>query len=267
MEPRPSGTVTFLFTDIEGSTRRWEAEPSVMEAAAESDMTTCSGRWWRRMVDGSSSTPATGSVRRSRSSQAALTATVEAQRRLTIPVRMGIATGEATVRGGDYFGPALNRTARVMSAGHGGQVLVAASTAALLDGEGLVDLGEHGLRVFRARTGCTRPVQKDCGDEFPPLRTLDANLGNLPAPLTSFVGREVELGEVVAAVREHRPGDAHGSGRCWQGHRALPSRAAARLTPEFRDGVWLVELAAVGDSGAVPDAVANALAVTPAAGT
>ncbi len=177
---------------------------------------------------------------------------------------MGIATGEASARGDDYFGPALNRTARVMSAGHGGQVLVAASSAALLDGEDLLDLGEHQLRDLSGSHRLYRARAEGLRREFPPVRTLDAALGNLPAQATSFVGRHVELAQVVAAVRERRLVTLTGVGGV--GKTRLAVQAGAQLVPEFPDGVWLVEFAAVGDPGAVPDAVANTLAVTPAPG-
>src|SRR5213593_1619659 len=111
----PSGTVTFLFTDIEGSTRRWEEEPAAMKVAFAS-------------------------------ARAAVDAAIDAQRELELPVRMGIATGEAERRGDDYFGPPLNRAARVMGAGHGGQILAASSTVALIEGFELVDLGPRRLR-------------------------------------------------------------------------------------------------------------------------
>jgi hypothetical protein len=165
------------------------------------------------------------------SPHAALAAAMDAQRRLTIPVRMGIATGEATVRGGDYFGPALNRTARVMSAGHGGQVLVAASTVALLDGEDLLDLGEHRLRDLSGSQRLYQARAEGLRREFPPLRTLDVTLGNLPVPATSFVGRHVELGQVAAAVRERRVVTLTGVGGV--GKTRLAVQAAGLLVPEF----------------------------------
>ncbi len=121
----PSGVVTFLFTDVEGSTRRWEADADAMRAAlAAHDEVLRS------------------SPRRNLLSNAA----VAAQRALELPVRMGIATGEAELRDGDYFGAVLNRAARVMAAGHGGQILVAESTAGLLTGVDLLDLGRRRLR-------------------------------------------------------------------------------------------------------------------------
>ena len=198
------------------------------------------------------------------SARAAIDAAVEAQQTLGLPVRMGIATGEAERRGDDYFGPVLNRTARVMAAGHGGQILVAASTAAVVSGVDLVDLGEHRLRdlsgvehLFQVRADGLRV-------EFPPLRTLDAVPGNLPVQTTSFVGRDVEVKELAELVRAHRLVTLTGVGGV--GKTRLAVQVAAELAGEFPDGVWLVELAPVGDPAAVPDAVAAALGVTPQAG-
>ena len=157
-------------------------------------------------------------------------------------------------------GPALNRVARVMAAAHGGQILITASTASLLDGVGLVDLGEFRLRDL---SGAHRLFQV-CGDglrsRFPPLRTLDAVPGNLPVPTTSFVGRDREVVELVTAVRNHRLITLSGVGGV--GKTRLAVEVAGELVPEFPDGVWLVELAPVGDPAAVPDAVASALGVT-----
>ena len=103
---------------------------------------------------------------------------------------MGIATGGAELRGDDYFGPALNRAARVMAAGHGGQILVAAATAALVSAQGLVDLGERRLRDLSGAEHLFQVRAEGLGVEFPSLRTLDAVPGNLPVQSTSFVGRE-----------------------------------------------------------------------------
>ena len=155
---------------------------------------------------------------------------------------MGIGTGSAELRGKDYFGPALNRAARVMAAGHGGQILVAAGTAGLVADEVvLVDLGEHSLRdlsgvhrIFQVRAEGLRV-------EFPPLRTLNAVPGNLPVPTSSFVGRAAAIEELVAKVRTARLVTLTGVGGV--GKTRLAVRVAGEMVPEFPDGVWLVELA------------------------
>ena len=198
------------------------------------------------------------------SAGAAVASAIEAQRRLGLPVRMGIATGEAQERDGDYFGPVLNLTARVMAAGHGGQVLLAAASAALVSGVGLADLGEYRLRGL---TGATRIFQvraEGLALEFPPLRTLDAVPGNLSVQTTSFVGREVEVEQLVELVQAHRLVTLTGVGGV--GKTRLALQVAAALTPAFPDGVWLVELGPVGDPLSVPDAVASVLGVTAQAG-
>ena len=198
------------------------------------------------------------------SARAAIDAAVEAQRRLGLPVRMGIATGEAEERDGDYFGPALNRAARVMAAGHGGQILVAASTAALVTRR---RAGRSGRAPAAGPVGCDSLFQvrrEGLGSEFPPLRTVDAVPGNLPVQATSFVGRDVEVKELAELVRAHRLVTLTGVGGV--GKTRLAVQVAAELAAEFPDGVWLVELAPVGDPAAVPDAVATVLGVTPQAG-
>jgi class 3 adenylate cyclase len=141
----PSGVVTFLFTDVEGSTRRWEADAAAMRAAllAHDEVL-------RTAIEGHDgflfSHTGDGVVAAFASPRSAVDAAVDAQRALELPVRMGIATGEAELRDGDYFGTVLNRAARVIAAGHGGQILVADSTAVLLSGIDLVDLGPRRLR-------------------------------------------------------------------------------------------------------------------------
>ncbi len=194
----------------------------------------------------------------------AVAAAVDAQLGLGLPVRMGIGTGTAELRGDDYFGPALNRAARVMAAGHGGQILVANSTAALVAGVGLVDLGERRLRDLSGAEHLFQVRAAGLPATFPPLRTLDAVPGNLAVQSTSFVGREVEVKELCELVRAHRLVTLTGVGGV--GKTRLAVQVAAELTGEFGDGVWLVELAPVGDPAAVPDVVATVLGVTAQAG-
>ena len=152
-------------------------------------------------------------------------------------VRMGINTGEAQERDGDYFGPAVNRSARLMSAGHGGQVLIAAVTAGLVPGLVLRNLGEHQLRDLSS------PMlvwQLGTGD-FPPLRTLDAVPGNLPVQRTSFVGRVDEVKELTALVGTERLVTLTGSGGVGKSRLAL--QVAAEAASAFADGVWFAPLA------------------------
>src|ERR1700742_4377770 len=254
----PSGVVTFLFTDVEGSTRRWEADADAMRVALAAHdevlrkaIETHRGWLFKHTGDGVCAAFA--------SPRSALDAAVAAQRALELPVRMGIATGEAELREADYFGTVLNRAARVMAAGHGGQILLAESTASLLSGVDLLDLGPRRLRdlptpvqVFQVRAAGLRT-------EFPALRALDASPGNLRAAVTSFIGRESEVAEVQAAVKAHRLVTLTGVGGV--GKTRLALEVAARLIDEFPDGVWFFELAAVADPAAVPDAVAAVLGI------
>ena len=194
------------------------------------------------------------------SPKSAVDAAVAAQRELELPVRMGIATGEAELRDGDYFGAVLNRAARVMAAGHGGQILVAESTAGLLGGVDLVNLGPRRLRDVPMPVGVFQVQAAELRAEFPPLRALDTTPGNLRPATTSLIGRESEVAEIEAAVKAHRLVTLTGVGGV--GKTRLAFEVAAHLADEFPDGVWLFELAAVTDPAAVPDAVAAVLGIT-----
>jgi predicted ATPase len=251
--------VTFLFTDVEGSTRRWEADADRMRIALAAHdevlrkAIEAHGGWlFKHTGDGVCAAFA--------SPRSAVDAAVTAQLQLELPVRMGIATGEAELRDGDYFGAVLNRAARVMAAGHGGQILMAESTAGLLSGVDLVDLGPRRLRDLPTAVGLFQVRAAGLRTDFPPLRALDTSPGNLrPAP-TSFIGRESELDELQAAVKAHRLVTLTGVGGV--GKTRLALEVAGRLADEFPDGVWFFELAAVADPAAVPDAVAAVLGIT-----
>ncbi len=194
------------------------------------------------------------------SPRSAVDAAVAAQRALELPVRMGLATGEAELREGDYFGAVLNRAARVMAAGHGGQVLLDGSTAGLCSSIDLVALGPRRLRDIAKPVEVFQVLAVGLRSEFPPLKTLDATPGNLRPQTTSFIGREAELAEVQEALKAHRLVTLTGVGGV--GKTRLATEVAARLADEFPDGVWLFELAAVTDPAAVPDAVAAVLGIT-----
>ena len=252
----PSGVVTFLFTDVEGSTRRWEADADAMRAAlAAHDQVLRSaiedhgGFLFKHTGD--------GVVAAFSSPKSALATAVAAQRALGLPVRMGLATGEAELRDRDYFGAVLNRAARVMAAGHGGQILLADSTAVLLSGVDLVDLGPRRLRDVPMPVGVFQVRAEGLREEFPGLRALDTTPGNLRPATTSLIGRESELDEVQLAVKAHRLVTLTGVGGV--GKTRLATEVAGRLADEFPDGVWVFELAAVTDPAAVPDAVAAVL--------
>jgi predicted ATPase len=255
----PSGVVTFLFTDIEGSTRRWEADADAMRAALMAH-----DEVLRTAIEGHGgylfSHTGDGVVAAFASPRSAVDAAVRAQPALELPVRMGIATGEAELRDGDYFGTVLNRAARVMAAGHGGQILVADSTAGLLSGVDLLDLGPRRLRDLPIPVGVFQVRAPGLRAEFPSLRALDTSPGNLRPAISSFIGRESEVGEVQAAVQTHRLVTLTGVGGV--GKTRLSLEVAGRLADQFPDGVWFFELAAVTDPAAVPDAVAAVLGIT-----
>jgi hypothetical protein len=160
---------------------------------------------------------------------------MDAQRELQLPVRMGIATGEAELRDGDYFGTVLNRAARVMAAGHGGQILLADSTAVMLSNVDLVDLGPRRLRDVSVPVGVFQVRAPGLATDFPALRALDTSLGNLRRAATSFIGRESEVAEVIGALHQHRLVTLTGVGGV--GKTRLASEVAARLVDEFADGV------------------------------
>ena len=251
--------MTFLFTDVEGSTRRWEADADDMRAALamhdgvlREAIEAHGGFMFKHTGDGVCAAFS--------SPRSAVDAAVAAQRGLELPVRMGIATGEAELRGIDYFGAVLNRAARVMAAGHGGQILLAESTAGLLSGVDLLDLGPRRLRDLPTPVGVFQARAPGLRTEFPPLRALDASPGNLRPAVTSFIGRESEADEVQAAVKAHRLVTLTGVGGV--GKTRLALEVAERLHDEFPDGVWVFELAAISDPTAVPDAVAAVLGIT-----
>jgi predicted ATPase/class 3 adenylate cyclase len=255
----PSGVVTFLFTDVEGSTRRWEADAQAMRAAL-----VVHDKVLRTAIEAYDgflfSHTGDGFVAAFASPTSAVNAAIDAQRELQLPVRMGLATGEAELRDGDYFGAVLNRAARVMAAGHGGQILLAESTAGLLSGVDLLDLGPRRLRDLPTSVQVFQVQAEGLRTDFPPLRTLDPSPGNLRPQATSFIGRESEVAEVQGAVKAHRLVTLTGVGGV--GKTRLAVEVAARLVDEFPDGVWFFELAAVTDPAAVPDAVAAVLGIT-----
>jgi predicted ATPase len=268
--------LTFLFTDIEGSTRLWEQEGETMPAAlAEHD-----ALLERAVVEAGGrvvKTTGDGIVAVFEDPAAAIGAAIAAQDRLqatewpttdALQVRVGVHCGPVVERGGDYFGTTMNRTARIMALGHGGQVLVSESVALLVreqlpPGIGLRDLGEHRLRDL---TNVERVHQADADGlrrEFPPLRSRDAYPSNLPAQLTSFIGREDEIEELKSLARRERLVTLTGVGGV--GKTRLAVRVAAELLPDAPDGVWLCELATAESDDAVEELIASALSIVPRA--
>ena len=267
-----AGTVTFLFTDIVGSTRLWELHPEPMKAAlARHDailsqaIATNHGRLIKTTGDGclAAFETAAGAIAAALVAQQALLAEPWSEiQPQTLMARMGVHTGEAEARAGDYFGPALNRTARLMSVGHGGQVLVSAVTAELTrdqlpPGVSLRDLGEHRLKDLQRPEHIFQLAHPALPDSFPPLNSPDAYPNNLPIQVTSFIGREREIGEVrqlLAAAHIVTLTCSGGTGKT-----RLSLQVAAEVLPQFPGGVWLVELAPLTDPAQVLAAAAAAL--------
>jgi len=261
----PSGTVTFLFTDIEGSTRLWQQDEVAMRAALSRHdallrgvIVEHGGVVFSTMGDGlaaafssaSSAVAAALGVQQQLDAQVWPTAT-------PIRVRMGLHTGEAELRDGDYFGTPVNQAARLMAIGHGGQVLVSAATAGLVGPVGLVDLGVHRLKDLPAPQ---RVFQLGDG-RFPPLRSVDTVPGNLPTMLTELVGRAEDIADLVALVERERLVTLTGVGGV--GKTSLALAVAAASTGSFPDGCWFAELASASTGDEVVRAVGAAMG-TPA---
>jgi class 3 adenylate cyclase len=273
----PAGTVTFLFTDIEGSTRLWDEHADAMkDALARHDAIL------REAVEsrGGSIVKTTGDGLHAAFATAedGIGAAVAAQSALGVEswgstgplrVRMSLHTGTAELRDGDYYGAAINRAARLMAIGHGGQVLLSTVTADLVGdvmraGYALVDLGEHRLRDLSRPEHVFQLNAPGLPAEFPPLRSVDARPGNLPRQVTTFVGRETELALLTRALGERALVTLTGVGGV--GKTRLALQAAGEMAGAFGDGEWLCELAPVTDSDAVWDTLAASLGVRPSPG-
>ena len=272
---RPTGTVTFLFTDIEGSTQLWEHHPEAMKAAlAEHD------RILRASIEarGGYVFKTVGDAFCAAFSTApdALEACLAAQKELVKPlhgldirVRMGFHTGAAEERDGDYFGPPLNRAARLMSAGHGGQTLLSQASYdlvrdALSAGIGLRDLGEKRLKDLIRPERMWQVTVEGQNSEFAPLKTLESFAHNLPVQMTSFVGRENVMEDLKATLATNRLVTLTGPGGT--GKTRLSLQVGAELLENYPDGVWFVELAPLTAPELVTTEVAGVLGVKPAPG-
>jgi predicted ATPase/class 3 adenylate cyclase len=260
--------MTFLFSDIEGSTRRWAEDPEMSEALTRHDailrasIESSGGQWVKHTGDGVFAVFGNASD--------AVTAAIDIQRAIhrdfegSLRVRIGLHTGEAERRGDDVFGLAVSTAARIMDVGHGGQIMVSEATRAVL-GSGpqdefeLLDLGTHRLKDLSETQRLYQVIAPGLDSDFPALRTLEAVDHNLPLQLTSFVGRERELEEVADLVRTHRLVTVTGVGGA--GKTRLTLQVAAELAETFPEGAWLVELAVVNDPDGVAAAFAAALGV------
>ncbi len=277
VESRPTGTATFFFSDIEGSTRLLQSlgdrysdaltrHHQLMRAAFSAN----AGRELR-LVGDSFFTLFDSAV-------GAVAASVDAQRALTaeawpdgaqLRVRIGLHTGEAAVVGGEYVGIDVHRAARIASAAHGGQVLVSRSVRAIVEDAlagdvRLRDLGEHRLKDLSRPEHLYQVEAGGLQTNFPPLNTLDRTPNNLPTQLTSFIGREAEVREVKRLLKDARFLTLTGPGGT--GKTRLALQVAAEVSDDFPDGVYFVGLSAVVDPHLVLPVVMQTLGVQEAAG-
>ncbi|HEX8917928.1 MAG TPA: adenylate/guanylate cyclase domain-containing protein, partial [Chloroflexota bacterium] len=270
MSTLPSGTVTFLFTDLEGSTRLWEKFPGEMKRAlARHDqilrdaIESHGGHVIKSTGDGFHAvfdTGINGIAAALAAQQAVQVSPWEEIKPHSLRVRMGLHTGEAQERSGDYFGPALNRAARLMSIAHGGQTLLSTTTADLVRDQlpadvFLKDLGQHRLRDLVRSEHVFQLSHPALPADFPPVRSIDAFPNNLPVQLTSFVGREREIAEAREKLRSARLLTLIGPGGT--GKTRLALQLAAEVLPSFADGVWLAELAPLTDPALVVQTVSS----------
>src|SRR5215207_10059582 len=271
----PSGTVTFLFTDIEGSTALWERDRAAMREAVDRQLailhsliTAHHGVLSKTIGDGTQAAFA--------SAEEALRAAVASQRALLaedwgeigpLTVRMALHAGEAAPDAhGDYLAAPLNRLARLLSTGYGGQILLSQtvqqlSRGALPAGSELRDLGEHRLRDLLEPEHVFQLLHPDLPAEFPPLKSLESRPNNLPLQPTPFLGREQEVQHIVDLLRRPEVRFLTLTGPGGTGKTRLAVQAAAELLDDFTDGVYFVPLAPLTDPALVPSVIADALSI------
>lgn len=272
MPDLPRGTITFLLTDIEGSTRLWEQHPAAMRQALarhdsliEQSVVACEGVVIKPRGEGDSRfavfARATDAVRCACDIQRALW-TEAWESPVQLRTRIALHTGEAELRDADYYGSAVNRCARLRSLGHGGQTLLSQVTHDLVQdslpvGVRLRDMGIHRLRDLQRPERVYQLVIPNVPQDFPPLRSLHSLPNNLPQPLTSFVGRTQAITEIKTLLQTSALLTITGAGGC--GKSRLSLQVASELLDRYPDGVWLVELAALTDPALVPQTIAQVL--------
>jgi predicted ATPase/class 3 adenylate cyclase len=272
MHELPTGTVTFLFTDIEGSTKLWEEDPEAARQAlarhdrvVEEIVERHGGSLVRPRGEGDSRfavfTRATGAAAAAAELQSALhdepwpTAT-------PLKVRMALHTGEADLREGDYYGSAVNRCARLRGAAHGGQTLLSQVTYELVrdslqPGVTAQDLGEHRLKDLAKPERIYQLVAPGLPSDFPPLKTLDIRPNNLPLMRSAIVGREKLLDTISKALTRDEVGILTLTGPGGMGKTRLSLQVAADLLEHFEDGAFFVPLEPVNDPGLVAPTIAR----------
>ena len=279
MNSLPTGTVTFLFTDIEGSTKlarehpeTWETARTRHHAILRGAIESNNGYVFQIIGDAFCVAFHTASD--------GLIAAIDAQRKLQtedweempIKVRMGIHTGKAEIQEDDeYHGYlTMSKVQRVTSVAYGGQVLLSNATAELLHGElpkdiVLRDMKEHRLKGLLDPERLWQVIAPDLRQDFPPLQSLKETPNNLPVQLTSFIGREKEVGQIKNRLGKNRLVTLTGSGGI--GKTRLSIQVASELLDEYPQGIWLVELAPITDAALVTQTVCAALDVTPQGNT
>ena len=271
-------TLTFVLTDIEGSTRLWEDHHEAMaRALATHDrlISTVVVDHGGRLVKAKGEGDSTFSVF-DRPAQA-VAAALELQRTLAaepwllpapLAVRIAIHAGDAQEREANFYGPVVNRCARLRAIGHGGQTLLSAVAAELVredlpEGAYLRDLGAHRLKDLAAPQHVFQLSHPDLREAFPPLNSLEVRPNNLPVQLTSFIGRDKELVQLRRLLSAHRLVTLTGIGGC--GKTRLAVQAAADALDAYPDGVWLVELAPLSEPSLVEQQLAMVLGIREAA--
>ncbi len=279
IEALSAGTATFLFTDIERSTEMWERHRAVMPRALERHdsvmrdvISACNGRVFKEVGDAFHAVFADPAQ--------AIMASIAIQRSLKaetwetpepIRVRIALHAGDAQERDGDYFGPTLNRTARVLAAGHGGQILLSQAVERLVEdrfpeGAALRDMGERRLKDLDRPMRIFQLVAEGLDDEFPPLRTLDVRPHNLPAQASPLVGRERELKAVRDLVLRDSARLVTLTGPGGTGKTRLALQVGAEVIDAYRDGVFFVNLTTVREPERLASVILQALDVMPDSG-
>ena len=265
--PLPKGAVAFVFTDIEGSTVRWDRDPEAMQAAVRrhdalmrASIEAADGFVFKTVGDAFCAVF-------QRAGQG-VDAVLRAQRALAaedfsavggIRVRMALHVGTSDERDCDYFGPTLNRVARLLAIGHGAQVLLSgaaaeAASADLPPGVTLRDMGDHRLKDLTATEHVFQLEAPDLPVEFPALKSLGISNNNLPHQLTTFVGREHDVDEIKTLLQHNRLVTLFGTGGIGKTRCSL--QVGAELLEEFEDGVWFADLASLRDATLVPNEIA-----------